>query len=503
MEFIKVPTYANKKKKYELTLHSGIAHMTYRLEANAVKSWFFLIDHVFDYINISTPQEFAVPVDALCNYLDMKTRNYNYLETMLSSIRATGIRFNVLGKIKDEPNWKESSLFGTVGIENGNIVFEIPTFLKQKLLEYKKMFVVINLKLLKDFKHKHSLALYIILTDYLIKDFHQTEKIFTIQELRDIFSLEDNQYQEYKEFNKFVLKRAINEINDKSSLHISYKSHKTVKRKIVSIKFTFKVIKQLERIINTDLNQQITIDNLDIAKNDNEPNTEVSKIFPTDEKVIEYLKKYKIIIDTKVHQERLKKIIERIGIDNLNNYLSYLIEITKSKSSDIIEDSNGNKNIGGFFIGCLRSEDYLNSFYLEIDKKLKKEQDLQIKIDSIIQNKLQNLHYDYNKKKFMDLITNNYSKYEQIFLSTVNDIVKENPFFYDYSIMKRNNGQIDKNLLKDTTINAKIFSDYSNRFSFEPVDYETWKNIFQKKDNYTDLIQKITLESKKEALNLK
>ena len=450
--------------------------MTYTIESSAVKTWFYLVSRVFNTLE-NHHQIYAIPVVDLLDYLN--TRNYSYVKKILLEIQETKIKFNILGKDPNK-NWTSTLLLSTVGINDGFLLFEIPLYLKQKLIEYKEMFVVINLMLLRDFKCKYSLGLYIVLSDYLIKNLEETEKILTIKELRELLGIGNNEYLEYKGFNQNVIKKAIDEINEKSNLVVSYKVHEKERAKIKSLKFTFHLNKYFTN--NKPYYKPSIITLKEEISENNDDN--LIKILPKDDKIWFYLNKYRIIIDNSRNQDRIRLIADKIGLENIDNFFLFLIDITKSKENEIQKNIDGDKNIAGFFIGCLKSDDYLNSFYFELQELKKKEENRRKLIEIKVKNKINDNYILGIKNDFVEYLIKNIDQYENIFISNVSKLLKPGTFLYDVIIGNLNNGKIDRTLLtkrlpheKDFIMNEieKNNPKFREEINYTEPTFEEWK----------------------------
>lgn len=492
-----------EEQKLELTLHSGIAHMTYKLDAVAVKTWFYLVSRVFNRLENLEQPEFSIPSKDLFEYLG--TRDYEHIRIILESIRQTGIRFNILGK-DPRKNWMSTSLLATVGIENGNVVFEIPMFLKQKLLAYKEMFVVINLMLLRDFGSKHALALYIVITDFLIKNIDQTEKIFTIEELRDLFGLKSDDYEEFKIFNRGVLKKAVAEINEKSSLNVTYKPYKMDRRKILSLKFTFRV----KRIENQEQKALFTL-NENIAEPQPiiQPTIQQAKqkmeskyILPKNKELLKFLEKYGIELHWTKHQIRLKELLDTLGYEGLEQFLEYCKKYTlqENNKGSLKMDTNGKPNISSFFIGLIHKQERIDSFFQELEKEGLKEEERQQKLEELFQNKLYDLFEGKQKINFKKYLLDNpltvQDKLTNIFLKKG----KENPFIQEKIVLRYKNEKFPIEMINNAWIFGLIMN-YQKELKYSPLKFDNWYEVFIKAPENQEKIKELREESEIEFRN--
>lgn len=123
--------------------------------------------------------------------------------------------------------------------KNKIVYFRFDPFMKPYLLKLKSHFTVINLSKLIQFQSMYSVRIYQLLCQYKKIGWRQ----FRVDELREILGLKENQYKEYKDFNKWILNQAKKEFEEKNDKG-KYKSDISFKietaregRKIAIIKF--------------------------------------------------------------------------------------------------------------------------------------------------------------------------------------------------------------------------------------------------------------------------
>ena len=114
----------------------------------------------------------------------------------------------------------------------GNFYIEIASSFKPYLLKLKEFFSRIPIKYTYVLTSRYSIRLYELLKQYQETGF----RIDKIEDLREMLGVEEHEYKAFKDFEKWVLKRAINEINEKTDLQVSYVKKKTG-RKITHIEF--------------------------------------------------------------------------------------------------------------------------------------------------------------------------------------------------------------------------------------------------------------------------
>ncbi len=107
--------------------------------------------------------------------------------------------------------------------------------LKPYLLELKKRFTKIPLKQVLQLRSKYAIRLYELLKRYEDTGFRTDY----LQDLRKKLGVEEKEYPRFEAFERKVLKTAINEINEKTDLEVSYTKKRTG-RKISHIEFKIK-----------------------------------------------------------------------------------------------------------------------------------------------------------------------------------------------------------------------------------------------------------------------
>lgn len=101
---------------------------------------------------------------------------------------------------------------------------------------YERFFTTYRLSQTSDFTSIYSLRLF-----ELLMMWSKAEKtpIYELQAFRKQLGIEDHEYQKMGNFKARVLDTAVNEINERTEVKVSYEQHK-VKRKIVGFSFTIK-----------------------------------------------------------------------------------------------------------------------------------------------------------------------------------------------------------------------------------------------------------------------
>lgn len=172
------------------------------------------------------------------NILELQTSDFlDLLNT--KALRYTEIRELVVGLMSKQvrietdkrdlvANWVSSIDY----IKNSGLIeLEFSEKLIPYLLELKERFTRYQLKNILYLKSKHSIRIYELLKQYQTIG-HRT---FKIEELKELLMLDDK-YTEFKNFNRFIIKLTMEEINDFTDINIDVEYIKRG-RKIVSVKY--------------------------------------------------------------------------------------------------------------------------------------------------------------------------------------------------------------------------------------------------------------------------
>jgi len=156
------------------------------------------------------------------------------LKLALISLRNTSIEYNIFKKDKKKTWWVFGFLAEAKIEEYGRGRPTIVTFqfaqTIQQVIERPDMFVTLDLFVLRWLNSKHSIALYETMKDYERLGQYR----FPIEGFRKLMGIKAGQYSIFSMLKKRVLDVAINEINLKSDIQLSYTIEK-LGRKVVGI----------------------------------------------------------------------------------------------------------------------------------------------------------------------------------------------------------------------------------------------------------------------------
>ena len=184
-----------------------------------------------------------VSVAELAAKLGFNSNNEDYLKDALRELRACEVEWNILGKNNRE-EWGVAGLLADARIRDGICRYSFSPQLRLKLYN-PRMYTRLNLSLQNQFRSQYALVLWEICFDYYDTKREQGETPFIpIETFRELLGIESNEYSEFKDLNKKVIKAAIKEINDLTDYLVEVEQ-KRIGRKVAELKFHIAKVRQV------------------------------------------------------------------------------------------------------------------------------------------------------------------------------------------------------------------------------------------------------------------
>jgi plasmid replication initiation protein len=162
-------------------------------------------------------------------------KDFFYLDEQLHKLQKTTIEW--MGDKKGE--FKRVNFFSYTELRDGVFYYDFHPVLERHIEDKKNSFNLLDLGSMRLLKKKHSIALYEYLAGFrpnTKSGFHYGTRHLDLDYLRRLLTGSSEAYPLYKDFNRYILKQAMLEINEKTDLRISMIIHK-VRRVVQSIKF--------------------------------------------------------------------------------------------------------------------------------------------------------------------------------------------------------------------------------------------------------------------------
>ena len=205
------------------------------------RAWNVLLANAYN--ELPDKEIHRVSVAELAAKLGFNSNNEDYLKDALRELRACEVEWNILDKNNRE-EWGVAGLLADARIVDGICRYSFSPQLRLKL-HNPLMYTRLNLRLQNEFRSQYALILWEVCFDYFDVHWGQGETPFIpIETFRELLGIESNEYSEFKDLNKKVIKAAIKEINDLTDYFVEVEQ-KRIGRKVAELKFRIIKVKKL------------------------------------------------------------------------------------------------------------------------------------------------------------------------------------------------------------------------------------------------------------------
>jgi plasmid replication initiation protein len=231
--------------KKEVIKHSSAIHVKNSINLLQRRTWNVLLANAFNELRKKTIHK--ITIKNLHEMLSFESKNDKYLKDAIEGLIACVVTWNVLGKDK-KSGWAATSLLADAEVKDGLCTYSYSERLKNRLFN-PSMYARISLSIQNKFTSKYSLALYELCLDYLNPNqgIGETPRI-SIQTFRELMGVTEEQYLDFKDFNKRIIQIAVSEVNRLSDLDIKVQFFREVRR-IISLKFHIKKKNNFPRLL--------------------------------------------------------------------------------------------------------------------------------------------------------------------------------------------------------------------------------------------------------------
>lgn len=225
-----------------LKKHVGLIHCENKLSLIQRKICNILLFNALDKINDQDTYE--IPIKKLCSLVGYNSNDSKQIKDSVKVLISTVMEWNLLEDNKylnendyqeEDVVWNASSLLAGASIRNGTIKYSYSPQMKS-VLSSLDIYGRINLFVQAKFNSAYSLVLYENCVRF--KNLQQTSW-FSLDILRALMGVQEGKYAEFKVLNRKVINVAVNEINQKSDIHIEPK-FRLQERKVTAIQFLIK-----------------------------------------------------------------------------------------------------------------------------------------------------------------------------------------------------------------------------------------------------------------------
>jgi hypothetical protein len=219
--------------KKEVIKHSSAIQISNKVNLLQRRAWNVLLANAFD--DLEAVDQFSIPLKELRGVLRYRSHNDEYLKQLLRALMHITVEWNILRKDGNN-EWGIAVLLADAQIINGVLHYGYAPTMRRRL-HNPSMYAKISLSLQNKFDSKHSLALYELFLDYFnLKTGNGETPWILVEDFRKLLGLKENEYKEFKDLNKHIIKKAFKEINDKSDLFV-ISEYQRRGRRVIAVKF--------------------------------------------------------------------------------------------------------------------------------------------------------------------------------------------------------------------------------------------------------------------------
>lgn len=217
-----------------IQIQSSITHLQRR-------AWNVLLANAYD--ELPNTEIHRINVADLAQSLGFNSHNEDYLKETLTALVDCTVKWNILGKDKKQ-EWGVAALLASAKVANGVCTYSFAPHLRYKLYN-PRIYTKLNLRLQNQFTSRYAMILWEVCFDYFDIARNEGETPFIpLEKFRELMGLGEQEYPLFKEFNRNIIKPAIEEINELTNFLIEIEQ-KRVGRKIGELKFKISRLTEL------------------------------------------------------------------------------------------------------------------------------------------------------------------------------------------------------------------------------------------------------------------
>jgi hypothetical protein len=219
----------------EVIKHSAAVQIQNNITLLQRRAWNVLLANAYD--ELPTQEEHRIAVRDLVKVLEYSGHNDAYLKEALEALVGCKVKWNILDK-DDRWEWGVMTLLAQAKIKRGVCTYAYSPELRRRL-HNPTMYARISLSMQNKFGSKYAQALWELCVDYLGAARQQGETRFIpVERYREIMGISAEQYPQFKEFNRRVIKEPVAEINRVTDFHVAVDYQRKGRGdKVVAVKF--------------------------------------------------------------------------------------------------------------------------------------------------------------------------------------------------------------------------------------------------------------------------
>ncbi|KAG0167050.1 hypothetical protein DFQ28_003497 [Apophysomyces sp. BC1034] len=216
----------------EVKKHVGAVHIKNDLSCLQRKVWDVLLYNAYDQLPDPSVVAHQIRVRDLMELAGFDSKNIAYLKEALEDMVTTKLTWNIVDE-RGKKEWGVSAALASAIIVDGQCSYAYSPHLRAKLYN-PEYYAGIDILINRRFSSSHALALYQNCVRY--RGIRQTP-YFPLDLIRELIGVSENgSYDDFKVFNRAVIKPAMKEINTVSDISIDVEMRRE-KRRVVGLKF--------------------------------------------------------------------------------------------------------------------------------------------------------------------------------------------------------------------------------------------------------------------------
>lgn len=189
------------------------------------------------YENLLTKREHEIPISVLCEHIGLGSNNISYVKELFRNLMDIKFEWNILDT--SEENWTIVTAVSRATIRGNTLLYAYDDYLARQLYN-PAIYAALDLHMQNRFTSTYAYTLYEQVARFLNQGLTATPKI-PIKTFRKLMGVDDDKtsLQEFKIFNRAVLKPAMDEINRLSDLWIEC-GFERENRRVVAVQFSYR-----------------------------------------------------------------------------------------------------------------------------------------------------------------------------------------------------------------------------------------------------------------------
>lgn len=189
------------------------------------------------YSNLLTKREHEIPISVLCEHIGLGSNNIPYVKELFRNLMDIKFEWNILDT--SEENWTIVTAVSRATIRGNTLIYAYDDYLARQLYN-PAIYAALDLQIQNRFTSTYAYTLYEQIARFLNQGLTATPKI-PIKVFRKLMGVDDDKtsLQEFKIFNRAVLKPAMDEINRLSDLWVEVEFERE-SRRVAAVQFSFR-----------------------------------------------------------------------------------------------------------------------------------------------------------------------------------------------------------------------------------------------------------------------